>query len=473
MSSLLILVPLIGVLILNLPLGFVKRLAFPFALALAFAQAGLAIFSPLDLWNRVLVTFGGFEAFNLVVDRLSIVLLLSIAIVLFATLLVGWATLQDEKKKFDFANLLILAVVGMNGIVMVRDLFSLYIFLEVVGVTSFVLISLDRDKAGLEGSFKYLILSAVATAMMLTAIALLLMTTGTTSFAGVAAALKSPSYLTVLAVSIFVGGLSIKGGLVPFHGWLPDAYSSAPAGVSVLLAGVVTKTTGIYTVIRLVTTVFGFTPQVKAVLLFVGALSIVVGALAALGQKDFKRMLAYSSISQMGYIILSLGTGSALGIAGAVFHLFNHAIFKTQLFVNAAAVEEQTGTRDMDVMGGLSARMPVTGTTSVVAFLSTAGIPPLSGFWSKLIIIVAVWVSGYHMYAALALLASLITCAYFLSMQRRVFFGTLVEEFKTIKEAKLGILIPEVVLALITIGVGVLFPHILNTFILPIQSILG
>jgi multicomponent Na+:H+ antiporter subunit D len=289
-----------------------------------------------------------------------------------------------------------------------------------------------------------------------------------------AAALKSGSnYLTILAVAIFIGGLSIKGGLVPFHGWLPDAYSSAPAGASVLLAGIVTKTTGIYTIIRLVTTVFGFTPQIKAVLLFVGALSIVVGALAALGQKDFKRMLAYSSISQMGYIILSLGTGTPLGLAGAVFHMFNHAIFKTQLFVNAAAVEEQTGTRDMDVMGGLSARMPVTGTTSVVAFLSTAGIPPLSGFWSKLIIIVAVWVSGYHFYAMVAVLASVITCAYFLSMQRRVFFGPLVEEFKNIKEAKMGILVPEVVLALLTIGIGLLFPYVLNSFILPIKSIVG
>lgn len=127
----------------------------------------------------------------------------------------------------------------------------------------------------------------------------------------------------------------------------------------------------------------------------------------------------------------------------------------------------------MDVMGGLSARMPVTGATSVIAFLSTAGIPPLSGFWSKLIIIVAVWVSGYHMYAVIALLASLITCAYFLSMQRRVFFGALVEEFKNIKEAKLGILVPEVLLALITIAIGVLFPHVLNSFILPIKGILG
>jgi multicomponent Na+:H+ antiporter subunit D len=260
--------------------------------------------------------------------------------------------------------------------------------------------------------------------------------------------------------------------LVPFHGWLPDAYSSAPAGVSILLAGIVTKATGVYTLIRLTTAVFGFSAPVKSILLFVGAISIIIGALAALGQKDFKRMLAYSSISQIGYIIIGLGTGTPLGIVGAVFHLFNHAVFKSLLFVNSAAVEEQTGTRDMDKMGGLSDKMPVTGATSVVAFCSTAGIPPFSGFWSKLIIFMALWQVGLYTYAAIAMLASVITIAYFLSMQRRVFWGKLAEGFEQLKEANLAFTIPAILLALITVGVGVCFPYILNTFILPVRSII-
>jgi multicomponent Na+:H+ antiporter subunit D len=471
----LLLIPLIGILILNLPLGkFMKKLAFIFAALYSLLQAWLVLFAPADFWSQEVIDLSGLMTFELGVDPLSMVLLLAAAIVAFTALLVGWETLRDDDKRFDFANILLIALIGMNGIVMVQDLFSLYVFLEVTAISSFVLISLHRDREALEGAFKYLILSAVATLMMLSAVALLFMTTGSTSFGSVAAVLQtSPNYLAVLAVALFVSGLLIKGGLVPFHGWLPDAYSSAPAGVSVLLAGIVTKTTGIYTLIRLVTEVFGFTPPVKTALLAVGALSIVIGALAALGQKDFKRMLAYSSISQMGYIILSLGTGTPLGVAGAIFHLFNHAIFKTQLFVNAAAVEEQTGTRDMDRMGGLAARMPVTGTTSVVAFLSTAGIPPLSGFWSKLVIIIALWLAGYYAYAVIAVLASVITLAYFLSMQRRVFFGKIVEEFKNIREAKAGIIVPAVILALITVGVGVLFPYIIDTFILPVKSLLG
>jgi multicomponent Na+:H+ antiporter subunit D len=409
-----------------------------------------------------------------VTDSLTLVMLLSIGLVIFSAIMVGWWTMTDDTKKFDFVNLLLLALIGMNGIVLVQDLFSLYVFLEIVAVSSFVLISFHKDKDGLEGSFKYLIMSAVATVMMLSAIALLMMQAGDTSFGTVGALLKAENNLfTGIAVALFMGGLLIKGGLVPFHGWLPDAYSAAPAGVSVLLAGIVTKTTGVYTVIRLVAAVFGFTAPVKEILLVSGTVSILVGAFAALGQNDMKRMLAYSSISQVGYMILSLGTGTPLGIAGAVFHLFNHAVFKTQLFVNAAAVEEETGTRDMDRLGGIAAKMPVTGTTSIVAFLSTAGIPPLSGFWSKLIIIIALWTAGCKWYAAIAVAASIVTLAYFLSMQRRVFFGKLVQGFEELKEAKTGLLIPAVVLTLITIGVGLFFPYVLNTFILPVQSIAG
>jgi len=203
-----------------------------------------------------------------------------------------------------------------------------------------------------------------------------------------------------------------------------------------------------------------------------GTISIVVGALAALGQSDFKRMLAYSSISQVGYIVLGLGAGTALGVAGAVFHLFNHSVFKSLLFVNSAAVEQQSGTRNMDKLGGVSDKMPVTGATSVIAFLSTAGIPPLSGFWSKLIIIVAVWKSGHPHFATLAILASLITLAYFLSMQRRVFFGKLAGGLENLKEASPWVLVTVCVLALITIGIGIFMPWIFGTFLLPVGSIL-
>jgi multicomponent Na+:H+ antiporter subunit D len=242
--------------------------------------------------------------------------------------------------------------------------------------------------------------------------------------------------------------------------------------VSVLLAGIITKTTGVYTLIRLVVSVIGLSDTLQALLLIVGTASMLIGALAALGQSDFKRMLAYSSISQVGYIILGLGAGTTLGLAGAIFHLFNHAVFKSCLFVNAAAVEQESGTRDMNRMGGLAERMPVTGWTSVAAFLSTAGIPPLAGFWSKLIIIVALWQAGYQIFAALAILASLLTLAYFLSMQRRVFFGKLAAGFESLREANPWVLVPACLLTLVTIGLGLCLPWLFETFLLPIRSLL-
>lgn len=469
MMSLLVFAPLLAVIGLNLPPRSITRgISFWVAFLLFAFQGWIVFFPPAGFLESQAIVLGSLFTMNLVVDRLSLILILSIGIVAFSALLVGECTIKDRNLKFNFINLLLISVAGMNGIVMVQDLFTLYVFIEIVAVSSYIMIALYKDGEALEGTFKYLLLSAIATIMMLSSISLLMLSTGSTSFMVVSSTLKNGvSALSMVAVGIFVCGLFIKGGLVPFHGWLPDAYSSAPSAVSVLLAGIVTKTTGIYTVIRLLNDVFGYTDEIKMVLLFIGAVSVLVGAIAALGQKDFKRMLAYSSISQVGYIVLSLGTGTPMGIAGAVFHLFNHSIFKAQLFVNAAAVEEEAGTRDMDKVGGLSYRMPITGATSVIGLLSTAGIPPLAGFWSKFLIILALWMSGNEVYAVIAVAASLLTLAYFLSMQRRVFFGELAHGYENIKEAKIGIVVPEVVLALATIGFGVFFQFILDKFLLP------
>ncbi|MFH0940395.1 MAG: proton-conducting transporter membrane subunit, partial [Candidatus Omnitrophota bacterium] len=390
-------------------------------------------------------------------------------------LLAGNAMIEDKEQRFNFANLLLIALAGMNGIAMVQDIFSLYIFLEITAIVSFVLIAFDKGISALEGAFKYIVLSTVATVLMLSSIALFLVIAGSTDFAVVAGSLKaSPDvYLAMFAIAVFLCGLFIKGGLMPFHGWLPDAYSSAPAPVSILLAGIVTKTVGIYTILRLVSAVFGFGPSLKQVLMLVGVFSIVVGAFAAMTQKDFKRMLAYSSISQVGYIVLGFGCGTTLGIAGAVFHIFNHAIFKSLLFVNAAAVEKQTGLKDMDKMSGLAARMPLTGTASIVASLSAAGIPPLAGFWSKFMIIVALWMSRYYGYATIAILASVVTLGYLLTMQRKIFFGNPDASSSSVQEAPFSLSLAAVVLSAIIIGAGLFFPYILKVFIFPAAYILG
>ncbi|OGV58657.1 MAG: hypothetical protein A2283_02450, partial [Lentisphaerae bacterium RIFOXYA12_FULL_48_11] len=449
-------------------------LAFWAGLILCMLQAALVIRMPAPFWNIQLDTVNRLLLFKPYADNIALVMFLAIATVSFVSLLIARYSIEDENKLFNFTNLLILAMAGMNGLVVSQDLFSLYVFLEIAAVSSFILISFNGEKDAFEGTFKYLVLSAIATAMILSAIGLLMAVTGSVSFKALSTVMTAHggNPVIMLAVALLLGGLFIKSGIVPFHGWVPDAYSSAPSATSVLLAGIVTKTTGVYALITIVTKMHLLNHNIQILIITVALVSIVVGALAALGQSDFKRMLAYSSISQVGYIILGLGIGTEMAIAGAVLHLFNHAIFKSLLFVNAAAVEKQTGTRNMDTLGGISDKMPVTGFTSVVAFLSTAGIPPLSGFWSKLIIIIAVWKAGFLWSALIAVLASLLTLAYFLSMQRRVFFGKLASNLENLKEANAWALIPACLLAAITIGLGLFMPWLLNTFLLPIRSIL-
>jgi multicomponent Na+:H+ antiporter subunit D len=356
----------------------------------------------------------------------------------------------------------------MNGVVLVNDIFTMYVFLEITAVSSFILIALEKKKESIEGAFKYFLLSAIATVLLLISISLIYFISSGTSFVAVNNALSANSGRYIhLAMIVFFVALFIKGGIVPFHGWLPDAYSTAPNSVSVLLAGIVTKVTGIYTIIRLCVSVFHADARINTLFLVLGAVSVVFGALSALTQTNFKRMLAYSSISQIGYIILGLGTGTILGMAGAVFHLFNHSVFKSLLFINSAAVEDRTGTENLNELGGLQAKMPVTSITSLIAFLSTAGIPPLSGFWSKLIIVVALWQSGNVVFAFIAVIASVITLAYFLNLQRYVFFGKLKEGLENVTEAKYEYVFPAVFLALITICAGVFFHNVINTIIFP------
>lgn len=463
MLALLILVPLAVLLLLNLPWRGSLRSAHSMSvLSLAFAEIAAAIALP-ALVQSLEIPFLTELRFGLTADDLTRILLASIGIVVGAAMLVGQESVSDERQHRQFASLLIVSLTGMNATVLLSDFFSLYVFLEVTAIASFILIAMNRDLPAVEGAFRYLVLSAVATALMLGAAGLMLLSAGDTSFEAVRGGLSSGTPLTRIALVVFMLGLFIKGGMVPFHGWLPGAYSAAPPAVSVLLAGIVTKASGIYALIRIAWNVYIPDQQISLVLLVAGTVSIVVGALAAMGQTDLKRMFAYSSISQVGYIVLALGAGTELGVVAASFHLFNHSVFKSLLFVDSAAVESKLGTTDMARMGGIGGKMPVTGTTTSIAMLSAAGIPPFAGFWSKLLIIVALWKSEHTTFAVIAVVASLLTLGYFLVMQQKAFFGKPATDVVALSEANLGYLIPAILLALITVAAGVLFPFLLDS----------
>ncbi|MCK9614127.1 MAG: NADH-quinone oxidoreductase subunit L [Candidatus Omnitrophica bacterium] len=471
MLALLITVPFFSILFFNLPfLGSLRRAITTWAYVLFCAQIALALrfFSP-EFLNSFTSQAHLFN-FNIALDNLSLIILLSSAIVLFITLIIATYTIDSQRQRFNFVNLLLFAQAGLNGLCLARDMFSLYIFIEIVAVTSYILIVFDKDIKALSAAFKYVILSTVASVFMVASIALMLLISGDTKFSVIQKTIsgQSPNFLIMFSVVLFVCAAFVKAGVVPFHGWLPEVYSRSPAAVSVLFSGIISKALGIYTLMRVAKDVFGVNVALNNVLLFIGTVSIIVGALAALVQKDFKKMLGFSSISQIGYIILGVGSGTILGFAGAAFHIFNHAIFKSLLFVNSAAIESRTRTTHMHELGGLSKVMPITGFTSILGFISAAGLPPLAGFWSKLLIVMALILSGHFIYAILAIVLSALTLAYLLSMQRLVFFGKLNERFIKIKEAEFGFSLAAIILAAIIIITGLFYPFVLGKFILPL-----
>jgi multicomponent Na+:H+ antiporter subunit D len=243
-----------------------------------------------------------------------------------------------------------------------------------------------------------------------------------------------------------------------------------------MLSGVFIKALGVYALFRVFFSVLGLgqEPWFREALLVLGTLSMIVGSLLALGQEDIKRLLAYSSISQVGYVVFAVGLGPPLGYVAALFHLFNHAVMKALLFLNSGAVEYSTGTRDLRKMGGLKERMPVTAGTSLIAAMSTAGLPPLGGFWSKLLIIWAAVQAGRHGYALLAILISVVTLAYYLRMQRMAFFGTIGKGLENVKESPAGMWVPMVVLALLCVVGGLLFlPEVREVILEPAGEILA
>ena len=472
MLSWFILVPLAGLILLNLPLGEgLGKRAFALVLALSLVQIAAVVAVPPEAWAQPgpLVNF---LDLHLRAGSLGLVMLLCIGLAMAAAAMAGSATIADRRPRF--VSVLLIALMGMNGAVLVTDLFSLYVFLEVTALSSFVLIAFNRDKLGLEGAFKYLILGAVASVLIAASVAVLLLVTGGTSFTHVAAALKgtSDAVLVRIAVGALFCGLFIKGGLIPFHGWVVGAYSAGPAATSILLAGIATKVSGIYALIRLVTTVVPTIAPLQEVLLAAGAVSIIVGALAAMSQRDVKRLLAYSSISQVGYIMIGLGIGHPLAIAGALFHILNHAQFKSLLFLNSGALQYRTGTRNMTEMGGLENRMPITSTTSVFGTLSIAGIPPFNGFFSKLLIILGAVKAGYYTVATLAAIFSIFTLGYFLVIQRKVFFGKLNMKWKDLKEAPAAMSVAVILLAASCLLTGVFFNQILSWVIEPAVAVL-
>ncbi len=417
---------------------------------------GLTVFTT---GERILYFAGGWQkplGIALMVDPLSCLFLIITNFIAFLIAVYSITYTKKHSRAAYFYVLFMLILAGMNGILISMDLFNIFVFFEIASIASFVLVAFGLRAEELEASLKYTVISFIASTMILLGLAVVYGFTGTlniTAFMRIAAGLPQTHLWFILG--LFLAGFAIKAALVPFHAWLPDAHSMAPAPVSALLSGLFIKVVGFYGIIRLATNIFGSIPQIRVVLLLFGILSMVLGGLMAYGQKNIKRLLAYSTISQIGYCAIGLGIGGYLGYLGVLLHIISHAFSKSLLFLNIGAVEYMTGTTDSDKLKGLYDRMPYTTALASTGMFGIAGIPPMGNFWSKLIIIFAAVQAGYPGIAALCVLVAVITLGYFLKLQRTVYYNKASDTAKML-EAPSGMLAPMTVLAFAAVFAGIL-----------------
>jgi len=426
------------------------------------AEAGMLIYK-VGVWMPPI-------GITMVMDSLTAFMLLTVNLVAFLIALYSVDYMERFTSKWNFYTLFLLMLAGMNGVIITGDIFNLFVFLEIASVASYALVAFGTEREELEAAFKYMVMGTVGSFFILLGIALIYGYTSTLNMADIAGVLldKGMGRIMFFVSVLFIMGFGLKAALVPFHAWLPDAHPSAPAPISAMLSGVLIKSLGVYAIARIFYNVIGMNREFSNILMFLGALSMVAGVFLAIGQFDLKRLLAYHSISQIGYVVLGIGLATPLGILGGLFHLFNHSVFKSLLFLNSGAVEYAAETRDLNKMGGLNERMPVTGGTSLFASMAISGIPPFNGFFSKLIIIFAAVQADRPVYAFWAALASVITLASFMKVQKFAFFGKLGDGLKRVKEAPLFMKAAMVVLAFICLFGGLLLqPAISKKFLSP------
>ncbi len=446
------------------------------SLALLF-NAGLTLWFLKYAGQTHTLYIGGWTPFNgipigisMVLDGLTVFMLVIVnGIGLMATLFsINYMSHYTDHAKYYTLFLLLMA--GLNGVTLTGDMFNLFVFFEITAISAYSLVAFGVEAEELEASFKYQVLGGVASCIILLALAIFYQLTGTLNMADGSRMLSQagPSPAVVFVSILFFTGFGLKAALMPFHAWLPDAHPSAPAPISAMLSGVVIKVLGVYAMLRVFFNIFGteMLPFLPTLFIVLGTLSMVAGAFLALGQKDLKRLLAYSSISQIGYVIFAIGLGTPLAIMAGLFHLLNHAVFKSLLFFNSGAVVYNTDTRDFEKLGGLSQKMPVTASTAIAGSLSISGLPPLGGFWSKYLIILAAVQSRHYILAGVAILISIVTLGYYMKFMRYTFFGSLKASYQKIKEVPVLMCVSMIILAVLTIGMGVLLlPALRESFL--------
>ncbi|MCD6415288.1 MAG: hypothetical protein J7M08_01150 [Planctomycetes bacterium] len=369
-----------------------------------------------------------------------------------------------EKENFYYFALLLVNA-AMLGIVLSGDLLSFFIFWEIMSWAAFLLISYKRGRA-LDAGLKYVIMSILGSCAMLLALLYLYANYNTLVISDLAQQIRSAAGGFPLWVMLaFALGFGIKCALIPLHTWLPDAHSEAPSPFSAVLSGILIKM-GIYGFILVMYGVVGLKLLLEVgapwlhfhtVLCWLGAITILIPTFIALLQDDAKRLLAWSSIGQIGYIMLAIGVATSLGLAGALFHTLNHAVFKALLFLAVGAVEYKTGgVRDLNRLGGLIRRMPVTFACALIGGLGLIGVPLTSGFVSKWLIYKTLITEGHPFLALAALVGTWGAILYVYKLLHNMFLGQLPEKYANLEAAPFSMQLPLMICGFIIVLFGIL-----------------
>ena len=368
----------------------------------------------ISLWGQRPPLGGCFE-----VDALGVFMSGSIAFLGFLAGLYSFKYMERESRLTEYYTLVLFMMAGMTGIALAGDFFTLFIFWEMMSLSSYVLVAFLKSRwAPIEAGFKYLLMSATAGAFLLLSMSFLYGMTGTLNFAQLSASLHGTAQTPWMFVlfSCLIIGFGVKSAIVPLHTWLPDAHPEAPSPISALLSGIVIET-GLYGLTRVLYLLFdpGFFQLAIATL---AVLTMTLANIMALLQQDIKRLLAYSSIAQIGYMLVGVSAGTAYGIMGAFLHVFNHSLMKGLAFLSSGSIVHQAETRNIRSLRGVGRMMPLTSLTLYIALLGLGGVPATNGFISKFILFNSAIGAGMPLLAVIGVLNSAFSMAYYLRVMK-------------------------------------------------------
>lgn len=448
-----------------------RRAGYAWTVSMVIAVAGFLISCALLLQvlevGTISYELGGWAApwgIEYRVDLANSFVLIIVSAINLLALPYSWTATQQEiepDQGYLFYTGWQLCLTGLLGIAVTADAFNLFVFLEISSLSTYLLVSLGRDRRALTAAFRYLIMGTVGATFILIGVGLLYMLTGTLNMADLAQRLPElGNHRTlVVAFGFIVVGVGVKMALFPLHSWLPNAYAYAPSAVSVFLAGTATKV-AVYVMLRFIFTVFGIELTlaqlpIMEILLGLGIAGSLVGSVIAVFQHDLKRLFAYSSVAQIGYMAIGAGLGTVSGLSATFLHLFNHAAMKAALFMALGCVIYRLGGGNLKHLRGAGKAMPWTMAAFVIAGLSLVGVPLTVGFVSKWYLVLAVIERQWWWLVVLILISSLVAMIYVWKIVEAAYFQHTEHAEVARNEAPLSLLIPTWILVIVNVYFGI------------------